>query len=394
MNPLTAEFIRTHAADDLDRLLLNASKFEGVDVPWAVAQIEARRRLAEKVPSWCANRAVQFPVRVSQEQCSSEFAARYKAGLCAGATMADLTGGFGVDCYFLGQGFDKVFYVEHNADLCALARHNFSALNFVQATVCELEAADFLQNTERLDLVYIDPARRNAAGQRVVLLSDCAPDVVALRDVLQQRATKVLLKLSPMLDIASVLRAFPETCAVYVVAVDGECKELLFLIDWKATEKVRFHAVNLQKSGQQMFDFSPEEEHAAACIFAEKIETYLYEPNAAVLKSGAFRLVAERFGLKKLHPNTHLYTADMACADFPGRVFEVVAQSGFGKRDVSALLQSVTKANLATRNFPESVETLRRRLKIKEGGDDYLFACTAFGNEKLLLRCKKCFALG
>ena len=272
--------------DDLNRLLLNASKYPTIDVVWAVSQIEARRRMQTKLPSWCAEKQLRFPVRLSLEQCSSERTALYKSELCSGNTLADLTGGFGVDCFYMGQAFRKVFYVEHNAKLCALARHNFSVLDFTVAEIFETDAEAFLNTVDFVDMVYIDPARRDVFGRKMVALTDCMPDITSMRTLLKQKSQRVLLKLSPMIDIASVLRQFPETNEVHIVAVDGECKELLFLIKWGERQEVRFVAVDLQKqSRRHSFTFLPAEEQNALCEYAEEIGLFLYEPNAAVLKS-------------------------------------------------------------------------------------------------------------
>lgn len=377
--------------DDLSRLLLNASKYPTIDVVWAVSQIEARRRMQTKLPSWCAEKQLRFPVRLSLEQCSSERTALYKSELCSGNTLADLTGGFGVDCFYMGQEFRKVFYVEHNAELCALARHNFSVLDFTVAEIFETDAEAFLNMVDFVDMVYIDPARRDAFGRKVVALTDCMPDVISMRTLLKQKSQMVLLKLSPMIDIASVLKQFPETNEVHIVAVDGECKELLFLIKWGKMQDVRFVAVDLQKqSRRHTFSFSSTEEQNALCEYAEAIGRFLYEPNAAVLKSGAFRLIAQRFGLKKLHSNTHLYTSETLKNEFPGRIFEIETYGNFSKKSLSRILEGLKQANLSVRNFPETVELLRKRLKIKDGGNDYLFACTIFNNEKVLIKCKRC----
>ncbi|MBR5469114.1 MAG: SAM-dependent methyltransferase [Paludibacteraceae bacterium] len=393
MNALTEKFVEEHASDNLDRLLLNASKYPDVDVAWAVHQIDARRRMGAKLPSWVENTKLRFPIRLSMEQCSSERTAVYKSTLCEGEVMADLTGGFGVDCYFIGQKFRKVFYVEENDALCTLARHNFSVLGFSTVEVCALSAEKFLENSAVVDMFYLDPARRDSVGRKVVALSDCSPDVTALAALLKQKSRSLLLKLSPMLDIASVLRQFPCTQQVHIVSVDGECKELLFLIKWDKERETQFLAVDLQRDQQQMFSFAITEEQNAICEYADEVLAYLYEPNASVLKSGAFRLLAQRFDLKKLHKNTHLYTSNIFVEGFPGRVFKVDKYGNFSKKNLNVMLGDLKQANISVRNFPDSVDVLRKRLKLKEGGDDFLFACTNANDEKLLIRCKRCMSL-
>lgn len=395
MNTLTEQFIKEHASDNLDRLLLNASKYQGVDVAWAVHQIDARRKMSAKLPLWANNPKLHFPVRLSMEQCSSEQTARYKASLCSGDTMADLTGGFGVDCFFVGQQFRKVFYVEQNAELCALARHNFSVLKFLHTEILEVAAETFLAQMGVVDMIFLDPARRDALGRKVVALTNCTPDITALLPLLKQKSKYLLLKLSPMLDIASVLHQMPWVSEVHIVAVDGECKELLFLIRWNEQCETRFFAVDLQKNNrQQSFSFTLSEEQNAVCEYANEVGTYLYEPDVAILKSGAFRLFAQRFGLKKLHQNTHLYTSDTLVESSPSRIFVVENQAGFSKKSLNKILSNMKSANISIRNFPESVDVLRRRLKLKDGGDDFLFACTNFNNEKILIKCKRYVPMG
>lgn len=356
---------------------------------WLLQQAEGRQRLQSKVPSWAAIEDLHYPVRLSLEQCSSEMAAAYKAEVAAhlcpdGGSMADLTGGFGVDFCFLAKGFQQACYIERNEALCAIARHNFPLLGLAQAQVFHTDALSYLEAmTERVDFLLLDPARRDTVGRKMVSLSDCEPDVAVLHDVLRQKSRWTMVKLSPMLDITAALRSLPAVVEVHLVAVGGECKELLLVLgDGVAAPVV--HCVD----EHHRFSFTYEEEAAAVAPTANEVGAFLFEPSPAVMKAGAFRTLAARYSLYKLHPNTHLYTAAHDCPDFPGRRFRVLQSSGFSKKEVRPL--AGTKANLAVRNFPDTVVSLRRRLRLAEGGEKYLFATTVGQRgDRQLLWCEK-----
>jgi len=308
-----------------------------------------------------------------------------------------------VDCAFMAPAFDEVTYVERNPALCAIAVSNFAALGLRHISVVNGDGRELLEQLPMQDWIYLDPARRDTAGRKMVSLADCEPDVVELEPLLLRRARRVMIKCSPMLDISLALRQLTSVREVHVVSVQNECKELLLMLMGQqvnestslrvneSTGQQFIHAVNLRADGsvESDFAFCPSEEQACHPTYAESPGRWLYEPNASLLKAGCFKLPAERFGLQKLHPNTQLYTSDTLCTDFPGRVFEVVGQSGFGKQELKDLLGDLRKANLSVRNFPDSAEGLRRRLRLSEGGEDYLFATTAKSGKKMLIRCLK-----
>jgi len=363
-----------------------------------VTQIEGWRLAQHKLPSWAANDDITFPPRLAMEQCSSEATARYKASL-TGTTpggahhttrLTDLTGGLGVDCAFMAGGFDEVTYVERNAALCATATRNFEVLGLTQIRTVNDDGTRLLTQLARQDWIYLDPARRDAGGRKVVFLADCEPDVTALEQQLLEHAERVMVKCSPMLDIRQALRQLQHVDEVHVVAVQNECKELLFVLS-SQHDDVTLHAVSVGSDGsvENDFTFTLAEEQGCCPPYADAVGRWLYEPGAALLKAGCFKLPAARYGLRKLHPNSQLYTSDMLVGDFAGRTFEVTGATGFGKRELKALLADVGQANIAVRNFTESVDTLRRRLRIAEGGDDYLFATTLNNGQKLLIRCRK-----
>lgn len=388
----TLEFARAHRTDDVQRLLLGHAP-AGVDVAGAVTQIEGWRTACHKLPTWAACDDVVYPSRLAMEQCSSEATARYKARLADGmgspSRLTDLTGGFGVDCTVMAAAFDVVTYVERNPTLCAVTAKNFAAFGLTHVHVVQDDSRNVLERLPMQDWIVIDPARRDTAGRKMVSLADCEPNVVEMESLLLAKAHHVLIKCSPMLDISQALRQLHSVLEVHVVAVQNECKELL-LICGSSPKEPAIHAVNLGADGsiESDFVFTPEEEQTCVPAYTDRVGHWLYEPNAALLKAGCFKLPAVRYGLQKLHPNSQLYTSDTYCPDFPGRKFEVVGISGFGKQEVKALLGNMRKANITVRNFPESVDVLRKRLHLSEGGNDFLFASTLSDNRRMLIHCR------
>ena len=398
LNEETLRFIRQHAADDARTLALHAHPEPGVDLPAAVAQIAGRKVLADKVPTWAAVDDIVCPPRLSLEQCSSEATARHKAGIVQRfggkrQRLADLTGGLGVDCSFLAPLFEEVDYVERQEVLCELAAYNFPRLGLTHIRVHRAEATEFLEELSA-DWIFLDPARRDAHGGKTVALADCEPDVTRLEDRLLACAPRVLLKLSPMLDLTLALHQLGRVCEAHVVAVDNECKELLLVLERDCpagdADRVPIHCTNLRSGAPaQTFTFTRQAEQNAACPLAEAPGIYLYEPNAAPLKAGAFRSLTQAYGVSKLHPSSHLYTSDCLAEDFPGRRFRIVGWSGFGKKELKALLGGERQANLSVRNFPAPVSELRKRLRLADGGSIYLFATTLSDGRKALIRAEK-----
>ena len=373
--------------------MLQSGRYPEVDMPFAVRQIEGRQKMKHKVPLFYDTDGLLYPVRLSLEQASSQLTACYKADLCGGRTFADLTGGLGIDCYFISRRFAEATYVERQAELCEVARHNFAVLGATNVRVLQAQAEDVLRDMEPVDCIYLDPARRSEAGRKLVLLSDCEPDVTTLAGQLLAKSACTLVKLSPMLDVSAAVRQLPGVSEVHLLAVDNECKEVLLVLRPDAVPAdLLVCTANLSSKGReaQHFDFRPSEEAAAQARYADQPGRYLYEPNAAVMKSGAYRLVSQRFNLPKLHPNTHLYTSDSLLPDFPGRAFEVVARWGHDKKARRIRLAALGgRANVAVRNYPLSAPELKKKLKLTDGGDHYLFACTLHGGDKTILECRK-----
>ncbi|MDR1341810.1 MAG: class I SAM-dependent methyltransferase [Prevotellaceae bacterium] len=382
-------FVRAHADDDVHALLLHKSVPPGVDVRFAAQQIEGRQKAREKLPALAANPDFIFPAKLAMEQCSSESTARYKARLLAGRAVADVTGGLGVDALYAAGCAASVCYVEKSEALCALARHNFSALGVKNVEVHCGDGIRFLQDSLRhFDAVCVDPSRRSADRSRQTLLANCEPDVLLHQDFLLSRADMLLLKASPMLDVAQALRELHGVCEVHVVAVKNDCKELLLVCRREASAEPLIRCANILPGHVQQLDFRLSEERAAAARYADKLRRYLYEPNVTLLKAGAFKLPCARLGVEKLHPDTHLYTSDSLLPDFPGRAFEVEHVFSLGEQAFK-LQVAGSSANVAVRNFPLTVAEIRRKYKIGEGGSAYLFAATLRNGERRIIKAAK-----
>ena len=390
----TIRFIEENARADVRSLALQAKKYPKVDMAMAVVQIAGRQIAEAKVPTWYRTEGLLYPKHLSMEQCSSEATAIYKAGLVEGETFADLTGGFGIDCSFLSRKFKKADYVERQAELCELAKHNFPLLG-LNIDVHNEDGVEYLKRMQPVDCLFLDPARRDGHGGKTVAISDCEPDVSALEELLVEKASKVMVKLSPMLDLSLALKDLKHVCEVHIVSTDNECKELLLILQKEtASTEVSIHCINSlgALNGYRIYQeyaFTQEQERTSDCPLTHEVEAYLYEPNASIMKAGAYRSLTQAYPVKKLHPSSHLYVSPHFIEDFPGRKFQVEAVSGFGKKELKTFLQGMEKANLTIRNFPSSVAELRKRLKLKEGGDDYLFATTLADESKVIIKCKK-----
>ncbi len=393
----------------VEKLALQLAGRSDIDVAYVLRQAEGWQRLRHKVPTWAAIDNLVYPHRLALEQCSGEQAARYKAGVVKKLmdalpdhplSMADLTGGLGVDFSFIARHFAHAVYVEQQESLCELARHNFPLLDLNQAEVVCADGVNYLHTMPATDLLFLDPARRDGAGRKTVLIEDCEPDVCTLSPLLLEKASVVMLKLSTMLDITGAIRSLDCVAQVHVVSVGSECKDLLLVLAhpdlWAALGKqFAGNAYNgsepliIAHEGDTSLLFTETDEAKAQPHYTATPETYLYEPGPAVLKAGAFKIVGQRWGLDKLHPNSHLYTSNKAIPDFPGRSFCIESVYSFGKADLRALRSSTPQANLTVRNFPATVDALRKKLKLREGGNIYLFATTLADGSHVLLRCHK-----
>lgn len=444
----TWDFIRKHAQDDVRKLALKRPTSPNVDLKEALVQIEGYQTARKKLPLWAENPQLVYPPRISMEQCSSETTALYKQqvvrrllqGLSGPLSMADMTGGFGIDFSYLAPLFDRAYYIEQQEILCRIAQHNLKVLELKQAEVLHGDGVERMPEQAPLTLVFIDPARRDQQGKKTVALSDCTPDLSAIQERIRSCSRFCMAKLSPMLDIHQALQELKGVSEVHVVSVDNECKELLLILASGETEnttgiatakkrqetdgnlasetdkteevaanklesasttsksernavnkpeEIRICCINLQKGEQQTFEYTAQEEATAEAVYTDQPGAYLYEPNTSLLKAGAYKCLCARFGVRKLHPNSHLYTSDTPCADFPGRRFRVTGSRTFSKQDLKQIARDIPQANITIRNFPSTVQELRKKLKIKEGGDRYLFVTTLKNEQHIILECLK-----
>lgn len=386
--PELSAYIHTHRNDDVRQLALSGQKRLGDALNYALNQIGGWQKAKEKIPSWSKIDDLVYPPHLSMEQCSSERTAAYKATLVQGDSFTDLTGGFGVDFAFIARNFKQATLVERNPELCEIASHNLPLLGLPHAKVVNGDGIDYLNRMEPVDVIFIDPARRDQQGRKTVSIADCEPNLLEVLETLRTHAKKVLIKYSPMLDISLAVKELRQVESVHVVSVENECKELLFLLGEEATGNPPFHCVNLTKKGETRYTFTLEEERNATIRQAGEIGAYLYEPYSSLLKAGAYKSLCQRFSVDKLAVSSHLYTSDNLIEAFPGRAFRVIDTFTLNKKEAKEHLGGITKANIAVRNFPIGANELRNKLKIKEGGDLYLFATTHM-EKRLVVMCEK-----
>ncbi len=382
LNSVVQDFIRNFEGD-VSKLAFAGSPFENVTVQELMQQIESRKRAEKKLPTWFKTEKILFPPKLNLEQTSSEITAKYKASLVNGGIITDITGGFGVDSFFFSEKFQTVHHFETNEALSEIAQHNFDIFNKKNV---HCFAGDGLQTVLRnqYDVIYADPSRRHDSKGKVFFLKDCQPNIPENISEILNHCDQFLLKTSPMLDISIGLNELQDVSEIHILAVDNEVKELLWLFKKETGACPKIKTINFTKLGIEPFDFKWKEPATAEYSLPQK---YLFEPNAAILKSGAFDLVSEKLKLNKLHKNTHLYTSE-TLMDFPGRSFLIENIVPYSKSEIRAAL-SFKKANIATRNFPESVETLRKKWKIADGGDVYLFFFTNLEDKKEMIVCSK-----
>ena len=383
MNQATKDYIKKHAEGDVRQLALQGTKDPEVDLTFALEQIAGRQKAKTKLPSWAETEGIIYPPHLSMEQCSSEQTARYKASIVGDrALVVDLTAGFGVDLAFISQGFKRAVHVERQPQLCAISSENYQLLGLNHIEVVCGDGIDYLHQLGHADLIFMDPARRDEHGGRTYGIADCTPNVLELRDELLEKADRVMLKLSPMLDWRKAVEDLGNVSEVHIVSVDNECKELLLIIE-KEEKPLKVICVN----NGSIFEVKGESQRGIS--YSEGERRYLFEPNASVMKAGCFDELQSRFPVVQLDKNSHLFVADKDIDDFPGRRFIIERTTYMNKRDLKAALEGISKANVTVRNFPISVAELRKRLKLKEGGEVFIFATTVEGNSHQLFICRK-----
>lgn len=460
MNQATIDFIRQHQEEDVRQLAFLGSKYPDVDMPFALDQIRGRQMARTKLPRWANIDGIIYPPHISMEQCSSEVTAMYKAELAArllnseicefptdgtagpkfaknddilgkqeNVSFLDMTGGFGVDFSYIAARLGvKSMYVERQAHLCAAAKENFERLGLENATVKNGDGVEILHSLEKpLQLIFIDPARRDNAGNKVVSLQDCTPDATLLQDEMLEKSDFVIIKLSPMLDWHRAVNELKQVREVHIVSTGNECKELLLVLSSSLGDKAKSstevdeahvsetddetsHLKVYCINDNQVMSYDESDKSVVSIasgkecgiVRLEKCSNeendlpqdgskslYLYEPNASLMKAGCFGVISSRYGVKMLEKNSHLFISDKPVHDFPGRAFRIKAVSSFNKKELKRQLSGVTKANIATRNFPLSVAELRKRLKLKDGGDTYIFTTTLSDESHVLFICEK-----
>lgn len=399
LNNPTEQYIHEHRTDDVRKLAL-ASHPKDVDIQYALTQISGWQAAKSKLPLWADTNGIIYPRHLSLEQCTSQYIAQYKASVVEKLIgkdfkMADLTGGFGVDCFFLSRSASQVYYNEMSAELCDCARANFKALGRPEIEISRGIAEEFVASLtpDSLDLIYLDPARRGDAGRKLVSISDCQPDTVALQDDLLRIAPNVMVKLSPMLDISRALTELNHVSHVFIIGLEGECKEITLLLQRGLRAEPTITAVDINSDGmpQPAVTSAKSADNALPLPIADPQQlqpgTYISEPSAPYMKSALFRTIASQTGTALLHPDTHLFWSKQKPENFPGRTFQLVGIIPFDKRSLSVLVK--TQANLSVRNFPESAPALQQRLKLRDGGPRYLIATTLADSRRVLLDLRK-----
>lgn len=436
MNQATQDFIRQHQDEDVRQLAFLGSKYPEVDMPFALDQIRGRKMARVKLPRWASLEGIIYPPHISMEQCSSESTALYKAELAArllslpasssGIEMkaeneiefVDLTGGFGVDFSYIAARLGvKSMYVERQAHLCEAAKENFGRLGLKNAIVKNGDGIEILHSFHPkkkdaasaddslgitydqprsllktnlgLKIIFIDPARRDDAGNKVVSLKDCTPDVTVLQEEMLSKADYVIIKLSPMLDWHRAISELSHVREVHIISVNNECKELLLVLSARNMgENLRIYCIN---DAQSFVCEESDMETSSVKIAPSTLEEmqYLYEPNASLMKAGCFGVLSGRYDARMLSKNSHLFVSQAPIEAFPGRSFRIIAVSSFNKKELKRHLSGITKANIATRNFPLSVAELRKRLKLKDGGETYIFATTLSDESHVLVITEK-----
>ena len=368
---------------EISKLAFSGSPFKNITTKELIQQIESRRKAEKKLPTWFKTDQIYYPPKLNLEQTSSELTAHYKSSIIKGEKIADLTGGFGVDSFEFSKIFTSVDYFEQNEAISEIAAHNFSVLS---SNNIHCKTGDGIQLIENsfYDVIYIDPSRRHDSKGKVFFLNDCEPNVPKHLNFLLERCNSLLIKTSPMLDISIGLEELKHVSEIHIVAVNNEVKELLWLVSNKANQNTAIKTINLKNEANETFSFTLSDTKVSTYALPEN---YLYEPNAAIMKSGAFQLLSEVFNIHKLHQHSHLFTSKQLI-EFPGRRFKIEQTVPYSKKEMRKAL-TFSQANVSTRNFPESVENIRKRWKIKPGGNHYLFFTTSQDNKKIMLVCTK-----
>lgn len=386
LNTGVQDFINSKIHTDIMSVLLKKSPFSSISPKELAEQIQAKEKCGKKLPTWFNTEKIYYPNKLNIEQCSSETTAEYKAQIVDGKSLVDMTGGFGVDTYFFSKKIDAVFHCEINEKLSEIVAYNFKILGLNNVHTESMDGMDFLNGTDQeFDWIFIDPSRRSESKGKVFLLSDCSPNVVEQLPLLFRKSNHILIKTSPLLDISIGLNQLSNVKEIHVVAIKNEVKELLWVLEKDYEGDVKIKTINFTRPKTQTFEFYLSEEKNALAPHGLPL-SYLYEPNAAILKAGAFKQIAKFFKIDKLGDHSHLYTS-ANLIEFPGRTFRIEQVMGYSKKELKPYLG--TKANITTRNFPDNVAKIRKKYRIYDGGEVYLFFTRLINNKLVVIRTTK-----
>ena len=379
------EFINSNINSDVSKLALQKNKFTARDWVEILNQIAAKQKAKTKLPTWFNSSNIYYPSKISVEQTSSEKTAQYKSQLVSGYNLIDLTGGFGVDDFYFSKKINQVTHCEINQELSEIVAHNFEQLQVKNVQCIAGDSSEILEDLkQKFDWIYIDPSRRNDAKGKVFMLQDCLPNVPEFLDFYFGFANNIMIKTAPFLDISAGLSELKNVKTIHIIALENEVKEMLWILEKNYSKSIQIVTCNLTKDAAEEFAFEFGNSSISNYSLPKK---YLFEPNAAIMKSGGFNDITVRFEVEKLHQHSHLYTSDIL-VDFPGRVFKIENNFEYNKQNMKSFLEN-KKSNITTRNFSETVENIRKKWKIKDGGNVYCFFTTAANNNKIVLLCDK-----
>lgn len=379
-------YINKNLNSDIQKLALNPGIKSTFDFKELIEQIEAKKKCEKKLPTWFNTCNIYYPNKLNIEQTSSEITAKYKSSIASGTTLIDITGGFGVDCYYFSKVIDEIVHCEISSELSQIVNHNYKQLNIENIQTIAANGLEFLKNHEKqYSWIYIDPSRRHEQKGKVFYLNDCIPNIPENLELLFDKSDNILIKTSPLLDISVGQKELNYIKEIHIVAINNDVKELLWVLEKGHSKSIEVKTINITKTSNETFSFNLEKEKFRNANLDQPL-AYLYEPNSAILKSGAFNLVTKKLNIYKLHQHSHLYTSTQLI-EFPGRTFKIKQVLDYKKESLKQIKN--TKANITIRNFPDSVANIRRKLKIKDGGDQYLFFTTNKNNDRIIIVCNK-----
>lgn len=382
LNTEIQEFINANLNSDISSILLKGTSFPFVQTNEIVEQIEAKKRSEKKLPTWFNTQNIYFPNKLNIEQTSSEIAAKYKSELISGNSIMDLTGGFGIDCYYFSKIFKIVQHCEINENLSKIVKHNSKQLDIQNINTVNTDGIEYLKTSKIVyDWIYIDPSRRHDSKGKVFFLKDCLPNVPEHLDLLFKKSNNILIKTSPLLDLSIGISELKYVKTIHIVSINNEVKELLWVIENGFKEAIKIETANIKKNNIERFSFYFEDEKQSDSNYNLPL-SYLFEPNTSILKAGGFNSIPKQLPVFKLHKHSHLYTSN-ELIDFPGRSFKIEKTIPYNKKEFKKL--GIKKANVTTRNFPESVQNIRKKFNIKDGGTNYLFFTTDLNNNKIII---------